>query len=293
MQSMSRSRLFSRHRVHRTSTDGVNFGVDSKVKAFETRVVAITGACGAIGEAIARSFAFAGAQLAICDLRRSEIERLGAELRAAGTAVCAAVVDVADEMQVRDFCRSIDEEFGHIDCLINTVGVIDNAGDVETLATEVWDRSVAVNLTSAFLMAKYSVPLLKLKGGAIVNLASVSGFANQANFMVYSVTKAALLSLTRSEAIDLARYGIRAVAICPGSVQTPLIEQQLHTTAERLSRVAEDLRRNWQSQYPTGRFSTPQEVADLTLFLCSDHASNITGTGVVLDGGLTALLPER
>lgn len=263
------------------------------MKAFETHVAAITGACGAIGEAIARSFASAGGGLAICDLRRSQIERLGAELRAAGSTVCSAVVDVADEVQVRDFCHSIGEEFGHIDSLINTVGVIDNAGDVETLETEIWHRSVAVNLTSAFLMAKYSVPLLKVKGGTIINVSSVSGLANQANFMVYSVTKAALLSLTRSEAIDLARYGIRAVAVCPGSVETPLIEQQLQTTAERRGCAAEDLRRDWQSQYPTGRFSTPQEIADLTVFLCSDNARNITGTGVVVDGGLTALLPER
>lgn len=259
----------------------------------DSRVIVVTGACGAIGAAISKAFAAAGARLAICDLRRVEIEGLGAELRASGSAVYSGAVDVADEGQVRDFCRCVGEEFGHIDSLINTVGVIDNAGDVETLASEVWNRSIAVNLTSAFLMAKYAVPLMKAGGGAIVNVSSVSGLANQANFMAYSVTKAALLSLTRSEAIDLAQYAIRAVAICPGSVETPLIERQLESTAQHLGSTSAQLRRQWESQYPSRRFSTPQEIAQLTRFLCSDDARNITGTAITIDGGLTALLPER
>lgn len=259
----------------------------------DPRVVVVTGACGAIGAAIANAFAAAGARLALCDLRRGEIEGLGAELHAAGADVYTAVVDVADEGQVRDFCRCVGERFGRIDSLINTVGVIDNAGDVESLQSEVWHKSIAVNLTSAFLMAKYSVPLMKGSGGTIVNVSSVSGLANQANFMAYSVTKAALLSLTRSEAIDLARYAIRAVAICPGSVDTPLIESQLQSTAQRLGSTSAQLRRQWESQYPTGRFSTPQEIAHLTVFLCSDNARNITGSAITIDGGLTALLPER
>lgn len=121
----------------------------------DPRVVVVTGACGAIGAAIANAFAAAGARLALCDLRRGEIEGLGAELHAVGSDVYTAVVDVADEGQVRDFCRCVGERFGRIDSLINTVGVIDNAGDVESLQSEVWHKSIAVNLTSAFLMAKY------------------------------------------------------------------------------------------------------------------------------------------
>ena len=263
------------------------------MEEFTQRVVMVTGACGGIGEAIARAFARAGAQLALCDLRRTEIERVSGEIREAGTTVHAAVVDVADEASVRSFCQSVGGAYGHVDVLVNTVGIIDNAGDVETLETAVWEKTLAVNLSSAFLMAKHCVPLLKSRGGIIVNISSVSGYANQANYMAYSVTKAGLISLTKSEAIDLAPHGIRAVAICPGSVSTPLMEQQLREAAARSETDPAAVRRSFESQYPSGRFSTPQEIAELTLFLCSGRVPNITGSAVVIDGGLTAVLPER
>jgi NAD(P)-dependent dehydrogenase (short-subunit alcohol dehydrogenase family) len=263
------------------------------VTAPARQIAVVTGACGGIGEAIVRSFASVGAQLAICDLRARDLDHLAAELRAAGGTVHDAVVDVADASQVETFCHTVTERFGRIDCLINTVGIVDNMGDVETLTVEVWERSLAVNLTSAFLMAKHCVTGLKVNGGVIVNLSSISGFANQADGMAYSVTKAGLLSLTKSEAIDLAQYGIRAVAVCPGSVYTPLVDRAVELTAQRLGNTPEHQLRDWESQYPTGRFSRPEEVADLTLFLCSDQARNITGTAVVIDGGITALLPER
>lgn len=174
------------------------------------------------------------------------------------------------------------------------MGVVDNMGDVETLETDVWRRSIEINLTSAFLMAKHAVPLMRARGGGVIaNISSVSGLANQAGAMVYSVTKAALISLTKSEAIDLAPHGIRAIAICPGSVSTPLVDRAIELTAEKLGRDPAEQRREWESQYPSGRFSTPEEVADLTLFLCSERAANITGAAVIIDGGLTAVLPER
>ena len=112
--------------------------------------------------------------------------------------------------------------------------------------------------------------------------------------MVYSVTKAGLLSLTRSEAIDLAKYGIRANAISPGSVETPLLGKQRLTKQRNCLTVPKtNSWEVWRSQYPTQRFTSPQEIAELALFLCSERATNITGANFVIDGGLTALLPER
>lgn len=263
------------------------------VKARSGRVVLVTGACGGIGAAIARRYASSGAALAICDVRDDALAALTQSLRSQ-TDVYSAVVDVTDEAQISAFCQGTGQRFGGLDVLVNTVGVIDNMGDVEELPTEVWQRSLAVNLTSAFLMAKHCVPLLRAHGGGvIVNTSSVSGFANQAGAMAYSVTKAGLISLTRSEAIDLARHRIRAVAVCPGSVSTPLVDKAVELMAERAGLTAAAQRAAWEGQYPTGRFSTPEEIADLTMFLSSDLASNITGTSVVVDGGLTALLPER
>lgn len=261
---------------------------------FTESVVIVTGACGGIGESIARKFADAGASVGLCDIAEPALDRLSSELSQAGTRVYHYAFDVTDADAVRSFCDDAFQALSRIDHLINTVGVVDNAGDVVDLPLEVWDRTLAVNLTSAFLMAKYAVPhIIASGGGSIVNIASVSGFANQARAMAYSVTKAGMISLTKSQAIDLALRGIRANAICPGSVETSLVDQAIVLTAEDTGRTPEETRKDWESQYPTGRFSKPTEVADLALFLCSSKAANITGASMVVDGGLMALLPER
>ncbi len=260
---------------------------------YKNKVVIITGACGGIGEVIAEKFADAGATLALCDIRYDELSRVAEKCRQAGENVYNDAIDVAAEVPVRNFCETVVQTFGTIDCLINTVGIVDCPGDVEELSLSVWDTTIAINLTSAFLMAKYSVPYIKKQGGAILNIASVSGLANQENAMVYSVTKAGILSLTRSEAIDLAKYGIRANAISPGSVETPLLEAAVDQAAQLFNRTKDEQWEVWRSQYPSQRFTSPQEIAELALFLCSERASNITGANFVIDGGLTSLLPER
>lgn len=263
------------------------------VERFDNRVVVVTGACGGIGEAISRAFADAGADLAICDIRAADLATLAGDLTRTRR-VIQRPVDVVDESAVRAFFEQVDAEFGGLDVLVNTVGVVDNMGDVEALETDVWRRSIEINLTSAFLTAKHAVPLMRSRGGGVIaNISSVSGLANQAGAMVYSVTKAGLISLTKSQAIDLAPHGIRAIAICPGSVSTPLVDRAIELTAAKLGRSPVDQRREWESQYPSGRFSTPHEVADLTVFLCSERAANISGAAIVIDGGLTAVLPER
>jgi meso-butanediol dehydrogenase/(S,S)-butanediol dehydrogenase/diacetyl reductase len=256
--------------------------------------VIVTGACGGIGEAVARRFATAGAGVALADVRAAELAKLAAKLTDDGAAVYHEVVDVSDDEAVQAFCASAARALGSVSQLVNTVGSVDNMGDVVELTLDVWERALRVNLTSAFLLARHAVPLMiDAGGGAIVNVASVSAMANQARMMAYSVTKAGMLALTRSEAIDLARHGIRANSICPGSVETPLVEQAIHLMAADTDRSYHETRRDWESQYPTGRFSQPDEVAELALFLCSQRAANITGASFVIDGGLTALLPER
>ena len=256
--------------------------------------VLVTGACGGIGEAIARRFAAAGAAVALADIRGSELATLAADLTAKGAKVYHEAVDVGDDTAVAVFCASAVRELGSLNQLVNTVGSVDNMGDVAELSVAAWDRALRVNLTSAFLVAHHATRfMIDAGGGSIVNISSISGLANQARMMAYSVTKAAMLALTRSEAIDLARHGIRANAVCPGSVDTPLVDEAIRLMAAETDRSAAETRRDWESQYPTGRFTQPDEVADLTLFLCSAQASNITGASFVIDGGLTALLPER
>lgn len=257
-------------------------------------VVLVTGACGGIGSAVAKTYAEAGVSLGLCDIRSGELKSVADGLRERGARVCEEMTDVADEGSVRGLAERMISEFGHVDHLVNTVGVVDVAGDVLELSLEEWNRALAVNLTSAFLVAKHVVPLIIASGGgSIVNISSISGFANQAAAMAYSVTKAGLNSLTRSEAIDLARHNVRANAICPGSVNTSLVEEAARLTAKVSGRTAVDTREAWEQQYPTGRFTEPDEIAELALFLTSSKAANITGSTYIIDGGLTALLPER
>ena len=254
----------------------------------------ITGACGGIGTAISNRFASAGIALGLCDVRTDDLDQLAGSLAKQGAKIHHHPIAVTAPDAVRGFCETAAQALGGIQHLVNTVGVVDNTGDVVDLPLKVWEETLAVNLTSAFLMAKYAVPhIIANGGGSIVNISSISGLANQAGAMVYSVTKAGLISLTKSQAIDLARYKIRANAICPGSVETPLVDQAIANTAEASGRTLEQTREDWESQYPTGRFSAPQDVAELALFLCSSRASNITGSSMVVDGGLMALLPER
>ena len=261
---------------------------------FSDQVVLVTGACGGIGAAISCQFAEAGASLGLCDLRERELDQLASRLSQQGATVHHCPIDVTGPEAVREFCDASAKALGRIDHLIHTVGVVDNTGDVVDLSLEIWERTLAVNLTSAFLVAKYAVPhMISSGGGSIVNIASVSGLANQLRAMAYSVTKAGLISLTKSQAIDLAQHRIRANAICPGSVETSLVDDAIQITARETGRSPEETRSNWESQYPTSRFSKPCEVADLALFLCSPRASNITGASMVVDGGLMALLPER
>ena len=261
---------------------------------FSEQVVIITGACGGIGKAIVESFASAGAKVALCDTRAQELDTLTATLRNDGAVILSQVLDVTDNDGVDSFCSSVVQDLGAINHLVNTVGVVDHVGDVVQLSLSAWNQALSTNLTSAFLMAKHAVPhMISAGGGSIVNIASVSAFGNQLGAMAYSVSKAGMVSLTKSEAIDLAGHNIRANAICPGSVYTPLVDMAVVLTAAETGRTPEETRVDWEAQYPTGRFSYPREVAEMALFLCSSRAANITGSSFVVDGGLTALLPER
>ena len=260
----------------------------------KNKVVIVTGACGGIGSAIAEKFAKAGAAMGLCDINREKLGQTAEKCRGEQVQVYSASTDVSKEDEVREFCDAVSQSLGTIDCLINTVGIVDCQGDIEELSLATWERALGTNLTSAFLMAKYALPHMKKQGrGAIVNIASVSGLANQAKAMVYSVSKAGLISLTKSEAIDLAPHGIRANSIAPGSVDTPLLHNALRDQAKLYDCTAEEQLQVWLSQYPTQRFTRPEEIAELTLFLYSDRAANVTGANLVIDGGLTSLLPER
>ena len=250
---------------------------------FEGKVAIVTGAGKGIGRATALAFAREGAAVAVVDRDAAAAAAVTAEIgEGRARAVTADVSRAADAERV---VAEVLGAFGGVDVLHNNAG-IQHYGDVVETTEEDWDRVLAVNLKSIFLMSKYAIPeMLKRGGGAIVNTASVQSYYNQKRVAPYAASKAAILGLTRSMAIDFARRNVRVTAVCPGSIETPM----LHYAAETL--VGGDAREvisRWGEKILMGRVGRPEEIAEVVLFLASPRASYVNGSAHLVDGGMLA-----
>lgn len=242
----------------------------------------ITGAGRGIGLETARLFAAEGASLALADLDASSVQTSAAEIAGQGGSAVAIQVDVADPESVEAMVAKAEDALGGLDTLFNNAGILlpeDHGPDDTPLA--VWDKTIAVNLTGVFLCCRFGVPaLLRAGGGAIVNTASmvalVGSFVPQ---IAYTAAKGGVVALTREIAMQYARRNIRANAVCPGPIQTPMIDAFMDTPEKLKSRSR---------HLPLGRFGEPAEIAQVVAFLCSDAASLITGVAQPVDGGATA-----
>jgi meso-butanediol dehydrogenase / (S,S)-butanediol dehydrogenase / diacetyl reductase len=240
----------------------------------------VTGAAAGIGAGIARRFAEGGYTIAIFDTNGPGATRIAAELGDL-TSTIAIQGNVADEEDVRRAVETTVANFETVDVLINNAG-IEVAGTVASLASAEWDRQIAVNLRGVFLMSKYSIAKMRGRGGAIVNIASVHAFVSWPDCAAYDATKSGMLGLTRAMALDHGGEAIRVNAICPGYIETPLMERWLASLPDPEQTLAE-LRRF----HPLGRMGTPRDVAEAAFFLASDAASFISGTYLVVDGAMT------
>lgn len=242
----------------------------------------ITGAAAGIGRETALLFAREGAAVAVADLESAAAEATAAEIIAAGGKAVAIAVDVADPASVEAMIARAESELGAVDTLFNNAGVmLDGDNGPEDTEQAIWDRTIAVNLTGVFLCCRFGLPaILRAGGGAVLNMSSLVAVMGAAvPQLAYTASKGGVLAMTREIAVQYGRRNVRANALLPGPIGTPLTAQ-LFDTPEKLERRRVHM--------PMGRFGKAVEVAEVALFLCSDAASYVTGAGYLVDGGIHA-----
>ena len=249
---------------------------------FDQKVALITGAAQGIGYGIAEVFAESGASVVLFDMNGEGVHEAADRISKQGGKALAIAGDVAREEDVRAACEQAMKHFGSLDVVVNNAG-IETGGTAVNMASADWDRLIAVNLRGAFLFAKHSIPLMRGKGGAIVNISSVHAFVSYPDDVAYDASKAGLIGLTRALALDHGKDGVRVNAICPGYTETPLHYKWLNALPN-----PEETMKQVVKVHPVGRIGTPRDIAQAALFLASDAASFITGTSLVVDGGMTA-----
>ncbi len=244
------------------------------------KVANVTGGASGIGAATLRRFAAEGASVVCADIDDEAGAEVVAKLEADGAAASFQHCDVS---QLRDIEATVElavKTYGGLDVMYNNAAW-SGGGYVAQIEPEVWTRSLAVMLDSVFYGMRTAIPaMLERGGGSIISTASVEGFFGEIMASPYTTAKAAVINLTRNVAIEYGRKRIRANAVCPGAVDTPMLE--------RLFDVSPNSREEVMAQHAIGRFIQPEEIANVVLFLASDEASAITGAAIVVDGGLTS-----
>jgi 2-keto-3-deoxy-L-fuconate dehydrogenase len=251
------------------------------------KIALVTGAGSGIGREIALLYARQGAQVIVADLNTDAAESVRAEIATQAGAPTNQALDVADEVQVRAAIGAMVQRYGRLDILVNNAG-ISHVGNLLETSVEDWERVMAVNVRGVFLCSKHAVAQMlaqQPQGGVIINIASVAGMIAVDRRFPYGTSKGAVISMTRSIAIDFATQGIRANAICPGTVHTPFVEGYL---ARNFPDTGDEVRQQLHARQPIGRMGRPEEIASAALYLASDEAAFVTGSALVIDGGWTA-----
>ena len=252
------------------------------MQEFRGKTAVVTGAGSGIGRVAAILFATEGARVVVADVVVDNAESVKTEIVSAGGAATAVTVDVSDEAQVDAMVRTAVDTYGGLHALFNNAGIFpDDDGGVLDTPPETWQRVMEVNLKGVWLGCRAAVPaMLDSGGGSIVNVASFVALMGAATAQIaYTASKGGVLAMTRELAVEYARKGIRANSLCPGPIETPLLAELLADPERRQRRLV---------HIPMGRFGRPEEIAKAALFLASDDASFITGSALVVDGGITA-----
>jgi len=245
------------------------------------KVTIITGAGGGMGRVAAQMFAKEGAKVVVAEYGEAAGQATVDLVRAAGGDASFVKVDVSKEADARGMVEHAVSTYGRLDCLYNNAGVMPEADhSVTDTDVDVWDQVMTVNVRGVFLGCKYAIPAMEANGGSIINIASFVALVGcSVPQDAYTASKGAVLSLTRSLAVQFGPKGIRTNAICPGPVETPLLMDWLvKDEAAKQLRLARN---------PTGRFGKPEEIVHMAIYLASDESRWTNGASLVVDGGIT------
>jgi NAD(P)-dependent dehydrogenase (short-subunit alcohol dehydrogenase family) len=255
----------------------------------ENQVSVVTGGARGIGAGIVRRFVQEGAQVVFSDLLTEKGRELEAEI---GDDVAFYRADVTSPPDCEALMNFAVERFGGINCVVNNAGAGTEGGPIADISVEGFDRAIALLLRGPFLGIKYAVP--HMKGGTIINIASVAGLAGGYSSHTYTVAKFGVIRLTKSVALELAERGIRVNAICPGAIATAIFSGifPAEMPADLVERSPEDIVAPWLAAgIPLGKAGFPADIANAALWLASSESSFVTGQVLVVDGGLTAGVP--
>jgi meso-butanediol dehydrogenase / (S,S)-butanediol dehydrogenase / diacetyl reductase len=246
------------------------------------KVSIVTGAGSGIGRASAGVFAEEGAQVIVVDWNKDSGAQTADAIRQTGGEATYCYADVSNAKDVEAMVSTAVERYGRLDVLFNNAAIQIMAKLADT-EEDVWDRIHRVNLKGVFLGCKYAIPaMIRNGGGSIVNMASILGFVGDPDLAAYCAAKGGVIALTKAGALAYGPQGVRINCICPGDVDTPLVQEYFQKEAD-----PERLRQEISSKYALRRIAEPREVAQMAVFLASDASSFVTGSTMVIDGGLT------
>ena len=250
----------------------------------DSRVAFVTGGASGIGRAIVLHFSAHGYSTVVADVDQERGRQLEQELKAQGRAVHFIATDVRNENSIQEAIQHTIDEYGRMDVLVNNAG-IERYRAADEYTSEDWQAVHETNLRGSFFCSKYAAPHLKQTRGNIVIISSVQAFATEKDISIYAATKSGLLGLARGMALDFAGAGVRVNCICPGAIHTGMIDSALKDEPDMSAAISAI-----GQKIPLGRIGQPEDIARAAFFLASDEASYITGTTLVVDGGLLSRL---